>query len=337
MSKNKECEICRKTSIGGQALIEGVMMRGPEKTVMSVRTPDGSIVSEDVEFKQIKNKYPIFGLPLIRGVVNLIESMIVGYKTLMRSAELSGMTDLEDEEDKKKKENKTEEELQKDEKKQSALMSVLMIVASVLGVALSFFLFMYVPTLIFEFFNNLSGKSINGLRGIIEGGIKIIVFLVYMILVSRMKEIKRVFMYHGAEHKTIFCYEKNLPLTVEYVREQSRFHPRCGTSFMFLMIGVGIIFSTVINLIFPGLKGIVWTIIKILLVPVFCAVGYELIKICGKYDNILTKIIAAPGLWVQRITTVEPDDKMIEVSLQSFIAVLPEGEKVDTSDDKADL
>jgi uncharacterized protein YqhQ len=326
---NSECNKCKKTSIGGQALIEGVMMRGPEKTVLSVRTPDGSIVTEDVDFKPFKNKCKLLGLPIIRGVVGLIESLMMGYKTLMRSAELSGMTDLEDEEDKNTE--KTEEQKAKDEKKQSIFMNILMGVASVLGVALALFLFMWVPTAIFNGINYLSHDAITPFRGLIEGLMKIAIFIVYILLVSQMNDIKRVFMYHGAEHKTIFCYEHGLDLTVENVRIQRRFHPRCGTSFMFLMIAVGIIISTVISLVFPQLTkfSILWAIIKILMIPLFCGIGYELIKFCGRHDNVLTKIIAAPGLWIQRITTKEPDDSMIEVAIRSFVAVIPEDKEAD--------
>ena len=155
---------------------------------------------------------------------------------------------------------------------------------------------------------------------------KLLIFIVYIILVSFTKDIKRLFQYHGSEHKTIFCYERGLELTVENVRKQSRFHPRCGTSFLFLMIAVGILLSTLIAVLFPivTVNKYVWVAVKILLIPVFCGIGYELLKICGRYDNLATKIIAAPGLWIQRLTTKEPDDDMIEVAIESIKAVIPE-------------
>ena len=322
----------KKFSVGGQALIEGIMMKGPDKTAIAVRTPEKEIDIKYVEEKHLKDKYPIFGAFLIRGVVNLIESMIEGYKALMYSADKSGMTDLE-EENKNKVENLSAEEKEQKtkekKKKESLIINIAMIVGSVLGVVLSFFLFMYVPALLFdglEFVTN--GATPDKLRPLFEGVLKIAVFVGYIAAVSKMNDIKRVFMYHGAEHKTIFCLEKGLELTVDNVRNQKRFHPRCGTSFMILMLVVSILVSLITVTLFPGITKyrILWVLIKIMLVPLSCGVGYELIKLCGKYDNKITRIIAAPGLWVQRLTTKEPEDDMIEVAIASIIAVLPEGE-----------
>ena len=341
----------KKVSIGGQALIEGIMMKSPEKTAMAVRTPDKNIDIEYIEEKHIKDKIPFFGLPIIRGVVNFIESMILGYKTLMMSADKSGMTDLEEAEDLKKKRIKAEKKRdkliakgklppsaaetpielpKKNSKVNDVLITVIMAIGVVLGVALAVLLFMWLPTMVFNGVNFLTGNNLpNSLRPLVEGILKIGIFVGYVTLVSLTKDIKRVFMYHGAEHKTIFCLENEQELTVENVKKQSRFHPRCGTSFMILMLVVGILINLLIVTIFPSITKftVVWVLIKILMVPFICGVGYELIKICGKYDNKVTRIISAPGMWVQRITTKEPDDDMIEVAIASIEAVLPEDPK----------
>lgn len=342
MSKEK-CTPCKKASIGGQALIEGIMMKGPKKTVIAVRNQEGEIIVEDVKPSRLSGKL-ITKIPVIRGVINFIVSMIQGYKCLMRSADLSGFTDLEDEEDKKKREAEG-----KEKKDDSLLTSIIMIIGSVLGVALAVVLFMYLPSLIFNLINaavtpqvalsfdailnGFEGGSIAMYRALIEGVIKIALFVGYVAVVSLEKDIKRVFQYHGAEHKTIFCVEEGLDLTVENCRKMTRFHPRCGTSFMFLMIAVGVIISTLLVFIAPSLTKItwLWVIVKILLIPVFCGVGYELLRFCGKHDNLFTKIVAAPGLWVQRITTKEPEDDMLEVAIKSIEAVLYE-EKTDEAE-----
>ena len=343
----------KKISIGGQALIEGIMMKSPEKTAMAVRIPDKSIDIEYIEEKHIKDKLPFLGWPILRGVVNFIESMILGYKTLMMSADKSGMTDLEEAEEKEKKRIREAKKRQKliakgkisadeaenkipngekvnsaeDKKSSSALITVIMVVGVVLGVALALFLFMWLPTAIFNGANSLLGGAISDkLRPLIEGVLKISIFVGYVALTSLTKDIKRVFMYHGAEHKTIFCLENELELTVENVKNQSRFHPRCGTSFMILMLVVGILINLLIVTVFPDITKltVVWVLIKILMVPLICGIGYELIKFCGKHNNALTRIISAPGMWVQRLTTKEPEDDMIEVAIAAIEAVLPE-------------
>ncbi len=323
---------CKKTSIGGQALIEGIMMRGPKRTVMAVRKKDGSIHISEREVKSLKDKYPILKWPIIRGVAGFVESMVVGYKAMMDSAEISGYLDeLEEEENKGLTPEEIEEKKKKAEKQNSALMTVIMIVATVLAVILCVGLFIYLPSLVFKGVNYLAGGVLSPLQSLFEGVLKIIIFLCYMIGVSYMKDIKRVFEYHGAEHKTIFCYEAGKPLTVENVREQGRFHPRCGTSFMILMLIVSIFVTFILDAIVPWLKGVLWlrTIIKLLLVPVICGLGYELIKICGRYDNLVTRIIAAPGLWIQRITVKEPDDSMIEIAIAAMNEVIPENAEED--------
>ena len=311
---------CKVTSIGGQALIEGIMMRGPKKQALAVRTKDNNIDISFLEFKSIKERYKFLNLPVLRGVVNFVESMIHGYKAMMLSAEKSGYLDEEEE---KKPSNETKEKV---------IMSVVMTVATVLGVILSVVLFIYLPSLAFKGVNHLAGGALSGWQSFFEGFIKILIFLGYMIAVSFMKDIDRVFRYHGAEHKTIFCYEAGLELEVENVRKQGRFHPRCGTSFMILMLLVSIFITFIIDSIFPILKTVLWlrTLIKILLLPVICGVGYELIKLCGKHNNILTKMVAAPGLWIQRITVKEPDDSMIEVAIAAMKEVIPEQINEDT-------
>lgn len=310
----------KKTSIGGQALIEGIMMKGPYKTSMAVRKKDGTIDLSDVPEKHLKDKYKFFGWPLVRGMVNLIESMVIGYKTLMKSADISGFTDLDDNED-------TAGKTETDEKKESMLTNIVMVVGVVLGVVLALALFMYLPSQIFKCIEWLAKTELRVWKGLIEGIVKIIIFITYIALVSLEKDIKRVFMYHGAEHKTIFCYESGKELTVENVRKFKRFHPRCGTSFMFLMIVVGIILGTVLALILPEFivkNNLLWVPIKVLLVPVTCGLGYEVIKICGRHDNVVTRVIAAPGLWVQRLTTKEPDDDMIEIAITAINDVIPQ-------------
>ncbi|MEE1244539.1 MAG: DUF1385 domain-containing protein [Acutalibacteraceae bacterium] len=307
--------MAKYTSIGGQALIEGILMKSPEKTALAVRMPNGEIDLSYINGKSLREKYKILNLPVIRGVIAFAESMINGYKAMMLSAEKSGFTDLE-------------EEKPKDEKKQNALVNTVMVIGSVLGVLLAVVLFMYLPRLFVSGIEYLFSEKITSklLRSAIEQFLKLTIFVIYVFAVSFMKDIKRVFMYHGAEHKTIFAYEKGLELTVENVRTQKRFHPRCGTSFMILMILVSIIISTAVQMIFPTVYNVrwLWVIAKILIIPITCGIGFEILKICGKYDNVLTRIISAPGMWLQRITTKEPEDGMIEIAIAALNACKPE-------------
>lgn len=321
--------MAKYTAIGGQALIEGILMKSPEKTAMAVRKKDGSIDLSYMNDRPLKEKYKIFGIPVIRGIIAYIESMTQGYKALMKSADISGFTDLDEEEEKKEK-------TKKDEKKENALIAAIMVIGSVLGVLLSLVLFIGIPRLAVGGLQTLFGNFSPVVRASIEQLIKLAILVGYMWIISFMKDMRRVFMYHGAEHKTIFCYEKGLPLTVENVRTQRRFHPRCGTSFLVLMILISLIFSTVVQLIFPSLygMGILWVAVKILLIIPICGVGYEVLRVCGKYDNVLTKIISAPGMWLQRITTKEPDDSMIEIAIAALRACEPENPDVDRSVDK---
>lgn len=322
--------MAKYTAIGGQALIEGIMMKSPEKTAMAVRKPDKTIDISYLEYKSLRERYKIFKLPILRGVVSFVESMLQGYKAMMKSADISGFADLEEGDGDTVK-------TPEDEKKNSALINTVMVIGTVLGVALALVLFMYIPRLAVGGLQWLFKTEFSSImRSGIEQLIKLAVFVAYVWGVSFMKDIHRVFSYHGAEHKTIFCYEKGLALTVENVREQSRFHPRCGTSFMILMILVSVIVSTVVQMIFPGVYNIMWlwVVAKILMIPLICGIGFEVLRACGKYDNMFTRIVSAPGLWMQRITTKEPQDDMIEIAIAALRACEPENPDVDRAVDK---
>lgn len=306
-----------KVSVGGQALIEGIMMMGPKGAAVSVRCPDGEIDTEIVEVKHIKDKIKPLGWPMIRGIVNYVESMMFGYKCLMMSAEKSGLEDIEnDDENQSKLDKWLSDHLSK------GVMNVITAIASVLGVGLAFVLFFYLPSLIVDGINHLAGESLSDFRALFEGIIRMAIFVVYIALVSLMKDIKRTFMYHGAEHKTIFCYESDLPLTVENVKKQSRFHPRCGTSFIFVIIIISVVISSAVSVLAPELRDqrLIWMAVKLLILPFVTGISYEFIRYAGKHDNLFVKICAAPGLWMQRLTTKEPDDSMIEVAIAAFNA-----------------
>ena len=296
-----------KTSVGGQALIEGIMMRGPRQVCTAVRRPDGGI---ETKLDPVTT-FSWQKIPLVRGVLSMIESLIVGYRCLMYSAEISmGEEAFEAEESKLDK--WINEHL--GEKAQNFVMSL----AAVLGGMLALVLFMVLPTTIV----GLLGKvlPLEGVRALLEGVLKIAIFIGYLALVRNMKDIKRMFRYHGAEHKTIACYEAGEELTVENIRRHSRFHPRCGTSFLVLVILISILVSSLLPWSSIGLR----IVLKLLTLPVVMGISYELIKLAGRYDNILTRIISAPGLWIQRLTTSEPDDNMIEVAIAAVKPVLPE-------------
>ena len=302
----------KKTSIGGQALIEGIMMRGPKKTAMAVRNDKTKeIILEEYPTKG-QDRARLFKLPFIRGIFNMVDSLSFGYKCLMRSAELSG---LEDEEDEKKK--------AKGPSVWSRLFEKLMMpIATVLAVALALGLFVYLPMKLWNWVTFSSPQIAQNytLRACFEGVLRILLFVGYVWATSLMKDIRRTYMYHGAEHKTIFCYEKGLPLTVENVRPQTRFHPRCGTSFMILMLIVGIVVSMFIRVDDLLLR----TALKLLTFPIVVGVGYELIKLAGRADNLFTRVISAPGKWLQRLTTREPDDSMIECAIAAMEKVIPD-------------
>lgn len=318
-------------SVGGQALMEGIMMNGPEGKAMALRLPDGSISVEKKTFTSIKDKNKFFGIPMVRGIVNFVEALIFGYKCLMESAEKTGM-DVEEEENMSKLDRWISDHFGE------KMMKVIGAISMVLGFALAFALFVWMPSFLFDAINKLTGERITMLRTIFEGLLRIIIFVIYMFVVSKMKEIKRVYMYHGAEHKSIFCYESGEEMTVENVRKQSRFHPRCGTSFIFVMIILSILVSSVVALAFPSLTQIrpVWICVKLLIMPIVMGLGYEFIRYAGKHDNLFVKILSAPGLWMQRITTAEPDDSMIEVGIAAINAVIPHNDEEKENIDKVE-
>ena len=399
--QEKKIACAKKTSIGGQALMEGIMMRGPKKSAMAVRNPQGEIVLEVTDIAKGKRPF-ITKIPIARGVYNFINSMIIGYKALMRSAEISGLEEIEEElakekaakkaAKKAKKEGKlpteenasvetvaeeivaeeaiaeetiaeetvaeeavaeeavaeeteaeaadaedvaaTEEptveksDVKPEKKKSSRLTTAITVIAGVLGVALAVGLFMFLPNLLGDHLANLTPWPLV-LGSVFAGAFRIIILVAYMALVCLMKDIRRTFEYHGAEHKTIFCYEAGLELTVENVRKQRRFHPRCGTSFLILMLLISIVIGIGAEVIYTAItheeaEGIAISLIKIVLLPITMGIGYELIKLAGRHDNLFTRIISAPGMWLQRLTVKEPTDDMIECAIKAFEAVVPE-------------
>lgn len=316
--RNK-CQI-KPVSYGGQALMEGIMMRGTGIAAMALRLPDGTIEVTKKHIKPLKDRFRPLGWPLIRGVAGFIESMVFGYKCLMESAEKTGFEKPGDEENMSKLDRWLTKHLG------PKMMSVIGVLSAVIGFALAFGLFFFLPTALFNLMNKASGDAMDGWRTVVEGGIRIVIFVSYMAAVTLMKDIKRLYMYHGAEHKTIFCYEAGEELTVENVRTKKRFHPRCGTSFLFVMIVLSILLSSVIAFAFPDLteNTALWMAVKLSLVPVIMSLGYEFIRYAGKHNNLLVRVLSAPGLWMQRITTKEPDDDVIEVGIAALKAVLPE-------------
>ena len=300
-----------RTSVGGQALMEGIMMRGPEKICCAVRKPDGTI---DLTYDTVTTRW-YNKVPLLRGVCNMAENLYKGYKYLMHAADIA-MEGAEDAEP----ESKLDKWL--DEHTGPAFQNVLMGCTAFAGVVLALFLFTFLPTF-------LTGQLIRFVplgrwgRVILEGALKMAIFLLYMYLCTRMKDLHRVFEYHGAEHKTIACYEAGLPLTVENIRKQSRFHPRCGTSFMILVIIISIFLYAVLPWTSTGLR----VVYKLCMFPLLVGVSYEILKWAGRSDSALSHIVSQPGLWMQRLTTFEPDDSMIEVAIAAVTPVLPENQE----------
>ena len=310
MSNNNTDQVCFRNMIGGQALMEGILMRGPDKQAVVCRTENG-IVEKVEPLNLVKDRHPALGWPLIRGVVTLADSLVKGMKALTYSASLLP----EDQQEEPTKFDLWLEKRLGSEKAEKIVIGC----AAFLGVLLALALFIFLPTLIAGLIPGLEGRYT--LRSLIEGAVKIVIFLVYLGLVAHMKEIKRLFAYHGAEHKTIFCYEKGLPLTVENVRPQSRFHPRCGTSFLLVVIILGIMAGLLIQvdnmLLRAGLR--------LLLLPVIIALAYELNRWAGRHDtNIVSRIVTWPGKQLQRLTTNEPDDGMIECAIRAMELVIPE-------------
>ena len=318
---SEENKSCFRTSIGGQALIEGIMMRGPRKQAVVVRDLEGNLVEKVEELKLVRDRYPILGVPLIRGSATFIDSMVKGVQALMYSAEFYPEEEMN-------KPSKFELWLEK-KLSSKALEKAVIALAVVMGIGLSVFLFMVLPTFltggILRFF---PGFPLWG-RNVVEGVLKIGVFLLYLALCCRMSDIRRVFQYHGAEHKTIFCYEAGLPLTVENVRAQKRHHPRCGTSFLFVVIFVSILLSSVVFGIWPMTAAWMRTLVHLALLPLVVGVTYEFNRWVGRHDNALTRFLSAPGLWLQNFTTYEPEDGMIEVAIRAMELVIPETEGTD--------
>lgn len=318
-----------KTIIGGQALIEGIMMRGPEKDAVVVRTKNGLVI--EVSPKKTNPKGSFKNWLFMRGVFNFFDAQVVGVKALMRSAELAP-------EEMQEEPSKFDIWLEKtlgSEVFQKAVTGI----AVAIGMGMSIFLFFMLPMIIAGFFDHLFKSTLT--LNLVEGLIRMTIFLAYMLLVSKMGEMKRVFSYHGAEHKTIRCYEAGLPLTVDNVRLQTRMHPRCGTSFLLVIMVISILVfavaSTVLLAIIPTLEVLRGTIgyrlimmaFKLLLLPVVVGITYEINRWAGRNDNTFTRILTAPGMWMQNFTTNEPDDEMIEVGIAAFKAVLPEEEGAD--------
>ena len=306
----------KRTSIGGQALIEGIMMRGPFRQAIAVRDQDGKIVLKEEELKFIKNKYPILGLPLIRGVVNFGGSMVAGVKALMYSASFYP-------EEENTGEPGTFEQWLEKHIGSEKLEALVIYLAVLMGAAFSVGLFLLLPTFLVGLIRPIHDHYL--LRNLCEGLLKMAILLIYMIGISKLKDMRRVFSYHGAEHKTIKCYELGKDLTVENVRPCTRFHPRCGTSFLFVVIFISILVGSVVQV---GNTLLRMVFHLLLLFPVV-AISYEINRLVGRYDNRLTKILTAPGLWLQNFTTNEPDDSMIECAIAALQAVIPQEEGAD--------
>lgn len=300
-----------RTSIGGQALIEGILMRGPEKQAIVVRSPEG-LVTKVEELTLIKDKYPILGLPILRGAVTFLDSMIRGVKALMFSADYFP-------DDEAAQTSKLDLWLEKHVPAEK-LQNVLVWVSVLLSLGMTLVLFMLLPTFVAGLFRAQNAA----LHNLIEGVIKVAIFLAYLVLCSKQKDVRRVFCYHGAEHKTIFCYEAGLPLTVENVRRQPRHHPRCGTSFLFMVIAISILVSTAVFAIWPVHNPILRFLAHLAMLPLIVGISYEFNRWAGRHDGPITRILVAPGLWLQNFTTFEPDDSMMEVGIKALELVLPE-------------
>ena len=298
--------------------------QGPRGMATAVRKPDGEILTEYHTIKLLRNKNKFFNIPIIRGIFGFVESMIMGYKTLMYSAEVSGIEDFEEE-------SMSKFERWLNDKMGEKLVSAVAAIGSVLGIVLAFILFFYLPVLVFNKANEWAGGAITNFQGLIEGGMKIIIFVIYIAAVSRMKDVRRLFMYHGAEHKSIACYEAGLDLTVENAKKCTRFHPRCGTSFIFVVLIFSIIFYTIIAKIFPVIAAerILWLILKLVFLPIIMGICYEFIRYAGRHDNLFVKIVSAPGLWMQRLTTKEPTDDILEVGIAAIKAVITDNPEDD--------
>ena len=314
-----------RTSIGGQALLEGILMRGPKRQAIVVRNQEGGLEIKEEELKFIKDKYPILGVPFIRGVVTFLDSMVKGVKALMWSAEFYP-------EEEEAQPSKFEQWIDRTFGSE-ALMKWIIGFAVVAGIAFAIALFVILPTLVTTALLYFFPDAPMWLRNLLEGVVKLIIFFVYLFLCSRLKDIKRTFCYHGAEHKTIFCYERGLELTVENARTMPRHHPRCGTSFLFVVIVIAVLASSVVFAL-PGVRDvaanpIVRILLHLVLLPVVVGVTYEINRFIGRHDNPVTRVLSAPGMWMQNFTTFEPDDSMLEVAIKALTLVLPQEKGAD--------
>jgi len=306
---NNEKNTCSpfKTSVGGQALIEGIMMRGPFKSAMAVRQPDGEI---KLDVWNTKVPTGVRKIPFLRGIFNFVDTLIQGYKCLMKAADIAGQAEEPD-----------KFELWLDKHFGNAAGALFGGLATVLALIITILLFIIVPASLVKLLTPYIGSQF--LLTVIEGVLKICIFLAYIIIVSKQKDVARVFMYHGAEHKTIACYEAGDELTVENVRKYRRFHPRCGTSFILIVLIISILVTSVVT--WDSL--IIRVLLKIALLPVVVGISYEIIKFAGRSDSALAHAISAPGLWLQRFTTSEPDDSMIECAIAAVTPCLPENKE----------
>jgi uncharacterized protein YqhQ len=312
-----------RTAIGGQALIEGILMRGPDRQAIVVRNQEGGLEVKEEPRKYIKKNYPILGIPFLRGIIGFVGSLVKGVQALMWSAEFYPDDDPQEP---SKMEKWIEKHFGSD-----VLMKVIIAVAVLAGIGFAVALFIILPTLFTSGLLHFFPGAPMWLRNLLEGILKLIIFFVYLVLCSRLKDIRRTFSYHGAEHKTIFCYEQGLELTVENARKMPRHHPRCGTSFLFVVIIVAVLASCVVFAL-PGVRDVatnpgVRILLHLVLLPIVVAVTYEINHFIGAHDkNRACKILSAPGMWMQNFTTFEPDDSMLEVAIKALILVLPEKE-----------
>lgn len=317
--QKQSCATPFKTVIGGQALIEGIMMLGPDKKAIVVRRPDGGLEEKVEDRVLIKDKHPWLGIPFIRGVFNFGSSMANGVKALMYSAEFYPEDEAAAEEEPSKFEQWLDKKLGS-EKAGGFIITL----AVILGMVFSVGLFILLPTFLTGGVLHFVPKFPLWGRNLLEGLVRIVIFMGYLMLCSKMKDIKRVFSYHGAEHKTIFCYEHGLPLTVENVRAQPKHHPRCGTSFLFVVIFVAIILSSILFSFVQVTNVWARSGLHLLLLPFVVGITYEINRFVGRHDNWFCRLLTAPGLWMQNWTTFEPDDTMIEVGIRSLELVLPQ-------------
>ena len=313
MSKTKNELSCRLGKVGGQAVLEGVMMKAGDRTVTSCRKADGTIYVHDDTFTSIRTKNKFLNLPIIRGRVNFIEMMKLSVGTMTAAAEALGLDEEE--------ETKFEKWLKKHFG--ARLVDFIMLIGMVLGLGMSLLLFLFLPNFLASILDTYAfGGALGVWTAVIEGVFKVAIFLAYLWAVSLMPDIKRTFMYHGAEHKSIACFEAGGELTPERAKEFTRFHPRCGTSFMFLTILIGIFAGFFIKTAIPGLPLWAYTVIRLGILPILMGLGYEVIRLAGKHDNVLTRIMSAPGLWAQRLTTKEPTEDMLEIAITSLKCAL---------------